>query len=1093
MAEEKAPESAPKETGKYLPHLDGWRGTGIILVVFYHMGFTLCRHGWLCISLFFSLSGLLITGITVNQFEKSGSIAVVRFWSRRVGRLLPALLLVIVMVSLFQGLDSEDLFYLRGDLIWGIFYFENVHLINKKEDYFAGFQKPSLMRHVWTLAVEEQYYLFWPIIFWLWTQLGMRGICSGTKAGPEGASQREMLSKTENGDTEAAEEEDESSGTSPALRTTLKALCFGELLVMSLSYWATHITITEMGMSAAYFSTWSRCGDFAAGGLVYLLVHLNPALKKRYLRQHPLEPMSDRFRIGCEMFHTLGYIAILCVPMMQKPLAEVLPFYFYVWRLPFSLFIISCPVAGAMVSSEPMPKWAIVTRFLSSKPMAMLGIISYGVYLVHWPFILWLGTPMNHDAFEAHEAGLPPIDGSDEDMDPILELLRDYGIAAFSLAFGLLMFFAYEKPLMIRAGKVKRPWKVLACGLLASLVVTGIVLLCTQGAQDPNTRDDEWALDNDLAVEKPVKTHVPFIGDISGISTKDSKYPPLTLWEPPDEAVSDSRKTPMIFLTPTYSGMSLADILDHNTSPAKLSGGILHNHNQGDGYPPDIEGSQITSEVLEKGRQQGGNVIFACRSLYISNTDGMDAIKEAHPCNAKYQWQDDTTWVWVRSNLLCGVAGNHRPGISANAKPKEIVELDESMHSHFFESTKCPHRIPEMVFLDIPDWLYWESDEEHVSGQYVTAENTYSGRQDRDAYLLLEMLLAGAVLAPNAINKESLVQFHAKHEAEKGPLEHLAAFWDDSGIYHSYQEAGGGVVTLEVMGDSVAHKIGILMKELLSSCVIGEEDKESKADSQGPVFPQLIISNRGMGGEACIQHFIPCVSDCQGAARTTQDCQGQLFDCEHKPSDKSKKTEAYERTRSAIEIVQPEFLILQDAHWLENEEVRNTQDLAKETWYLALEKFLANAQDFGVQHVFLMTNSPLHPSYESPGNKDIAYREIAERNRCKGGQRGMMLSMFEWHKLICPKYEEVTKCTNRDKHGFEFILVDLLHPKGDSGNWLVAQAFSAILRRIAQTTFGFSPDAAYEIPLVECLVDNYPTDHEPELDDILVDLGTVCM
>jgi len=1092
-----------KMNSKYLAHLDGWRGHGIIVVMFYHMGFTLCRHGWLCISLFFVLSGLLITGITVNQFEKHGRIDVVRFWSRRVGRLLPALLLLITMVAVvskFQDLDSEDIFYLRGDLLWGLFYFENVHLINKQEDYFAGFQKPSVMRHVWTLAVEEQYYLFWPIIFWMWLQLQRPSIiCGGDKNGCVERGDGEVLRNVEKIESETDTpspavdcsdlppiiEDSKVSRTSPALRKTLKTLCFGELLVIVLSYWSSHVTIQEMGMSAAYFSTWSRCGDFACGGLTYLLIHLNPKLRARYLREGPLEPMSLRFKICCELCHAFGYLVVIVIPMMQAPLAEVLPFYFYVWRLPFSMFVVWVTVAGAMLSSEPLPKWAIVTRWLSSRFMVLIGIVSYGVYLFHWPFILWMGKPMNHDAFEAKENAMPGSSGDDEG-NFWLELLRDFGIAALSTGFGLFSFFVYEKPLMIYAGKAKRPWKVLFTGLLSSLAVAGIVLVCTQGGQDPNTADDEWA-DFGLAVPVPKKSHPTFSADITGISTGDSKYPPLKYWKPPEDA-RDSRKTPIGFLTPVNSGMTIYDILDHNTIGPHRIGGTRHNHDEGDGYPIEFEASDITAETAEKGRTKGSNVIFACRGLYLANTDSMDAIKEAHPCNEKYSWFDNTTWVWVRSNLLCGVSGYQRPA------HKEPVVINEAEHRHYFESVKCPHKV-RIALLDIPDWLYWEPEEAPLESL-----KSYSGRQDRDAYLLMEMILAGAALVPDAINKESLTHFHEQHEKDRAALEKVAVFVDDNGLIHSYMEGDAGMITIELMGDSVAHKIGLLMKELLSVCVAADEGFQSSAGGQAlvnpgsletPEFPQLIVSNRAMSGEVCVQHYIPCVADCQGAAIMTKECQVQQIECEEKKG--GGRTDVYTRTHEAIGIVQPEFLILQDGHWFENEKERNTFEITKETWYVALELFLKNAQDVGVQRVFLMTNSPLHPSYEAPGKKDKAFREIAERNRCHGGEKGMMLSVYEWHKLICPSYDHVTECSNRNVHGFEFILEDLLHPKGASGNWLVAQVLSSMLRHIATADYHFSPEAAYEIPLVECLVNKYPPDHDPELDDIIVDLGAVCL
>jgi peptidoglycan/LPS O-acetylase OafA/YrhL len=118
------------------------------------------------VDLFFVLSGYLITGLLVSEFRRTAQISIPRFWARRVRRLYPALIPVIVAVLISAALSSNPAtrWTLRGDVFSSLFYFANWHFAAGADSYFAQFAAPSPLRHFWSLAIEEQFYLVWPLV-----------------------------------------------------------------------------------------------------------------------------------------------------------------------------------------------------------------------------------------------------------------------------------------------------------------------------------------------------------------------------------------------------------------------------------------------------------------------------------------------------------------------------------------------------------------------------------------------------------------------------------------------------------------------------------------------------------------------------------------------------------------------------------------------------------------------------------------------------------------------------------------------------------------------------------------------------------------
>ncbi len=152
----------------YMPGLDGLRTLAVFAVIAYHLGLSWAPGGLLGVNLFFVLSGYLITNILQVQWEHSGKIDLKDFWLRRAKRLLPALFVMLAGVMLWTVLFApERLAALKQETLAAVFYYSNWFLIFHEVSYFESFGPPSPLGHLWSLAIEEQFYLFWPLLLGL--------------------------------------------------------------------------------------------------------------------------------------------------------------------------------------------------------------------------------------------------------------------------------------------------------------------------------------------------------------------------------------------------------------------------------------------------------------------------------------------------------------------------------------------------------------------------------------------------------------------------------------------------------------------------------------------------------------------------------------------------------------------------------------------------------------------------------------------------------------------------------------------------------------------------------------------------------------
>jgi peptidoglycan/LPS O-acetylase OafA/YrhL len=156
--------TAPKGI-RYIPAIDGLRALAVIAVLLYHLGFGWIPGGFLGVDLFFVISGYVITRLLLDSIQRSGGLDLRGFYAGRIRRLLPPLLFMLVITAIFVGVWAPDsMRRFLTDAPFALTGLMNWWLVFKEQDYFESFGRPPLLQHTWSLGVEAQYYLVWPLI-----------------------------------------------------------------------------------------------------------------------------------------------------------------------------------------------------------------------------------------------------------------------------------------------------------------------------------------------------------------------------------------------------------------------------------------------------------------------------------------------------------------------------------------------------------------------------------------------------------------------------------------------------------------------------------------------------------------------------------------------------------------------------------------------------------------------------------------------------------------------------------------------------------------------------------------------------------------
>ncbi len=329
----------------YFAGLDGLRAVAVVGVLLYHGGVHWANGGFLGVEVFFVLSGFLITTLLVNEWRRTGTVALGTFWARRARRLLPALFCMVAAVGIYYAVAGpmDAIPDLKGEGISTLLYAGNWHEISTGASYFAATGPTSPLKHTWSLAIEEQFYLFWPVllvgVFWLVRQVRRR-------RGQSARSLEILLAVTVIGTVASAVD-------------------------MALLYKG------GSGLDRVYYGTDTRAGSLLAGAALALTLAI---LQQRSERTADPRPDRDQRRLLglAAMAGLLGIVAAMHFANSSS-----------VWLYPYGLLAVDAGV-GLLIVAVVLFPGATVGRILSARPIRAIGQISYGIYLWHFPLFLWL-------------------------------------------------------------------------------------------------------------------------------------------------------------------------------------------------------------------------------------------------------------------------------------------------------------------------------------------------------------------------------------------------------------------------------------------------------------------------------------------------------------------------------------------------------------------------------------------------------------------------------------------------------------------------------------------------------------------------------
>lgn len=227
----------PAKATHFLPHVQGLRAIAVLLVVLYHVWPGRVSGGYIGVDIFFVISGFLITGQLARELDRTGRIALPSFWAKRARRLLPAAITVLVFCSLavLFLLPLSSLVAETKEILASTFYVENWQLALGSVDYLAS-HDATTVQHYWSLSLEEQFYLVWPLLLLGATWLGVKFF----------AAKRWLL-------------------------------MIGVVAVVSVASLAASVLYTASNPAEAYFVTWTRFWEFGAGAILALLPRLRPS------------------------------------------------------------------------------------------------------------------------------------------------------------------------------------------------------------------------------------------------------------------------------------------------------------------------------------------------------------------------------------------------------------------------------------------------------------------------------------------------------------------------------------------------------------------------------------------------------------------------------------------------------------------------------------------------------------------------------------------------------------------------------------------------------------------------------------------------
>ncbi|MFE3573864.1 acyltransferase family protein [Lysinibacillus sp. NPDC059133] len=310
---------------RYIPGLDGIRALAVLAVIAYHFNFRWASGGFLGVDIFFVLSGYLITSTVLPLKGNQLTVGLGEFWIGRFRRLLPAAYVMNITSFAWATLFHKELLNtLRGDAISSIFYSSNWWFIFHKLSYFDSFGSPSPIKNLWSLAIEEQFYLIWPILL----MLGLYLVKKPAKL---------------------------------AIYIIIGALCSAVLMGM----------LYEPGAdpSRVYYGTDTRSFELLIGCWLALV--------------WPMKRLSSQ-KLSTDHVNKLNAISLVAFSIFILSIVFVDEYQTFLYRGGMFLFCLNAAILIACVC-HPI---SILGKILSLKPLRWIGSRSYGIYLWHYPIMV---------------------------------------------------------------------------------------------------------------------------------------------------------------------------------------------------------------------------------------------------------------------------------------------------------------------------------------------------------------------------------------------------------------------------------------------------------------------------------------------------------------------------------------------------------------------------------------------------------------------------------------------------------------------------------------------------------------------------------
>jgi peptidoglycan/LPS O-acetylase OafA/YrhL len=339
MSERISPDAPRKGASlAYLPALDGIRGIGMLNIMGVHAGVWLTNGGFYLLDSFFALSGFLITSLLISEWRKTDTIRLGAFWARRARRLLPGLFVMLIGVAIIYGLFVPAGTYpsLRGDALSALFYFANWHFIAAGSNYFHQTGLTSPLIHTWSLAVEEQFYLVWPLVV-----LGVYKIWRSLRA--------------------------------------LFIVCVVGTLLSALEM---ALLYNPSNVNRLYFGTDTHAQSVLLGATLAVGLAMW-AERRRKGEEQDWQARTPRARY---LLTGLGVAGIVGSAILYTTVHSNQAFAYR------GGFLLAALAASAVLLSVACAQFSPVSRLLSFPVLTFVGRVSYGMYLWHFP----LFTFINH-------------------------------------------------------------------------------------------------------------------------------------------------------------------------------------------------------------------------------------------------------------------------------------------------------------------------------------------------------------------------------------------------------------------------------------------------------------------------------------------------------------------------------------------------------------------------------------------------------------------------------------------------------------------------------------------------------------------------